>query len=279
MHVLHLLSSPSSCSIQMKTARAFLGVATLDNVVFAVGGYNEQQSFLDSVEYYSPISRTWQFARHLNVARASLGLCAFEDRLIAVGGENRALPNVPDQNPVYLSSVEVYNKRSNSWRMGTSMSTPRSFIGLGLEGAAVYAIGGYDGEDYLRTVERYDPARDLWSTVAPLNAPRSCCGVATLNGCLYVAGGYNTDHCLRSVEMYDPRSNTWTNMPPLEVERSYLSMVEFNGSLYAIGGLDSNESALDIVERYDPALQRWFSCAPLTSPVYASGLCVLDEKN
>jgi hypothetical protein len=54
--------------------------------------------------------RTWQYARRLSVARASLGLCALEGHLLAVGGENRAMPNVPDQSPVYLASVEVYNR-------------------------------------------------------------------------------------------------------------------------------------------------------------------------
>lgn len=94
----------------MNTPRAFLGVATLDNTIYAVGGYNEQDSFLDSVEYYSPTLRTWQYARRLNVARASLGLCTLQNRLIAVGGENRAVPNLPDQSPIYLNSVEVFDR-------------------------------------------------------------------------------------------------------------------------------------------------------------------------
>lgn len=56
--------------------------------------------------------------------------------------------------------------------------------------------------------------------------------------------------------MFDPRANRWRNVAPLEVERSYLSMVEFSGSLFAIGGLDTNENALEVVEKYDPALNR-----------------------
>lgn len=139
----------------------------------------------------------------------------------------------------------------------------------------------------MQTVERYDGNHDSWQVVAPLNAPRSCCGVATYDNCVYVAGGYNTDHwcvsvhaghalsflarctehmgiamrilschSLRSVEMFDPRANRWRNVAPLEVERSYLSMVEFSGSLFAIGGLDTNENALEVVEKYDPALNR-----------------------
>lgn len=39
---------------------------------------------------------------------------------------------------------------SNTWRMASAMSTPRSFIGTGLIGDCVFAIGGYDGEDYLQ---------------------------------------------------------------------------------------------------------------------------------
>jgi N-acetylneuraminic acid mutarotase len=40
---------------------------------------------------------------------------------------------------------------TNSWQIAAEMSTPRSFIGLGVIGNdAVYAIGGYDGEDYLQ---------------------------------------------------------------------------------------------------------------------------------
>jgi hypothetical protein len=48
-------------------------------------------------------------------------------------------------------SVRVWVfQMSNTWRMASAMSTPRSFIGTGLIGDCVFAIGGYDGEDYLQ---------------------------------------------------------------------------------------------------------------------------------
>ena len=53
--------------------------------------------------------------------------------------------------------------------MAAEMSTPRSFIGLGLINSSLLAIGGYDGEDYLQTVERYDGEHDSWTVVSPLN--------------------------------------------------------------------------------------------------------------
>jgi N-acetylneuraminic acid mutarotase len=67
---------------------------------------------LDTVEYYCADKRRWQYARQLHVPRASLGLCRLGNRLVAVGGENRAMQHVADQSPVYLNSVEVYNKVS-----------------------------------------------------------------------------------------------------------------------------------------------------------------------
>jgi hypothetical protein len=59
----------------MQTPRAFLGVASLDNLVYAVGGYNEQDSFLDSVEFYSPITRCRRLSFAVSVSCLRSGLC------------------------------------------------------------------------------------------------------------------------------------------------------------------------------------------------------------
>lgn len=67
---------------------------------------------------------------------------------------------------------------------------------------------------------------------------------------------------------------------PLEVR---VCMYVYNNLIltdlvYLPTGLDSEEQALTTIERYDPALDKWFEMPSLSSAVYACGLCVVNEE-
>lgn len=55
------------------------------------------------------------------------------------------------------------------------------YLGVGVLGGPMYAVGGHDGWTYLNAVERWDSSSRQWSYVASLNTQRSTAGVAVLN--------------------------------------------------------------------------------------------------
>lgn len=67
-----------------------------------------------------------------------------------------------------------------------------------------------------------------------------------------------------SVERYDTENQTWDTVAPIKIARSALSLTVLDGKLWAMGGFDGH-SFLNIVELYDPALNKWEESTPLSS--------------
>lgn len=77
-----------------------------------------------------------------------------------------------------MSSVEVYNLKTNEWFHVAPMNTRRSSVGVGVVGGKLYAVGGYDGasRQCLSSVECYDANSNEWSYVAEMSTRRSGAG-------------------------------------------------------------------------------------------------------
>lgn len=66
--------------------RCGVGVAVLDNRIYAVGGHNGQ-SYLNSVERFDPARNTWQAdVASTQSCRTSVGVAVLDGLLYAVGG-------------------------------------------------------------------------------------------------------------------------------------------------------------------------------------------------
>src|SRR5438477_693139 len=72
----------------MPTARGTLGVATVNGILYAVGGVNNNTPYtpLATVEAYDPATNTWTTKASMPTARAGVGVAAVNGLLYAVGG-------------------------------------------------------------------------------------------------------------------------------------------------------------------------------------------------
>jgi N-acetylneuraminic acid mutarotase len=128
----------------MPTARARLGAAAIDGILYAVGGYTSLASAL--VEAYDPISDTWTRKTPMSVPRHGLGVGAMDGRLYAVGGWMNGT----------RATNEAYDPLSDTWTTKAQMPTPRVALGVAATGGILYAVGGSNGGP-LATVEAYRP--------------------------------------------------------------------------------------------------------------------------
>jgi len=251
----------------MPTPRFSLAVAVLDNLLYAIGGYNRDQRELNTVEMYNPRSGQWTTVESMNTRRSGHGAAAMGGLVYVVGGY--------DERRNRLETVEYYNVTSGQWKRGTSMTQPRYAPGVVELGGRLCAMGGWNFDDgALNTVEITD-VTNTWSSAPSMNKRRSGPGAATLGGKIYVAGG-NDGLNLRSVEMFDPSENVWRFVSSMRVGRWKPALVNGgDGKLYVMGGWDDDINDLSSVEVYSPETDTWTDVASMESCAGGVGAGVL----
>jgi len=243
----------------MHTRRNDLAAALgIDGRIYALGGANNSDGDLASVEAYSVVTNTWSGAPPLLTARgAHIAAPGADGRLYMIG-----------------ETTEAYQPGEGPW---TPVASPPLVDGdaavAGPDGR-IYVLGGGSGDVYA-DVQVYSPRTNRWSSVAPMPTARRDLGAATgFDGRIYALGGNAAPDGqvpLRVAEAYTPRTNRWTPVAALPVARVGLAAATgADGRIYAIGGLNPDPNAaydkLAIVDAYDPRTNRWSRVARLRTP-------------
>eukprot|EP00079_Xenopus_tropicalis_P036279 XP_017950050.1 PREDICTED: kelch-like protein 18 isoform X2 [Xenopus tropicalis] len=201
----------------MTTARSRVGVAVVNGLLYAIGGY-DGQSRLSTVEVYNPDTDTWTKVGSMNSKRrwtvvtpmssnrSAAGVTVFEGRIYVSGGHDGLQ---------IFNTVEYYNHHTATWHPVASMMNKRCRHGAASLGSKMYICGGYEGSAFLSVAEVYNSMADQWYLITPMNTRRSRVSLVANCGRLYAVGGYDGQSNLNSVEMYDPETNRWTFMAPM----------------------------------------------------------------
>ncbi len=232
----------------MPTARQGLGVAVVNNKLYALGGATGVGTFdvVDTVEAYDPATDTWSTKAPMPTARYGVRAGVINGLLYAVGGSRFGSCGG------FVATLEVYDPQTNTWTTKTSMPTARCATGVGVVNGILYVAGGDPGNsNVFSTVEAYNPATDTWTTKAPMPTARSWFAMSVLNGLIYAVG---SGLSLNPVEVYDPSTDLWTTgLTPMPTGRTTLTSGVVNGLFYAIGGPGVGST----VEAYNPATDSW----------------------
>ena len=102
----------------MVTARDALAMAVLDGNLYAVGGWNDDDGFLSSVERYDPATNAWEAVAPMAEAREHHSVAVLDGKLYVAGG----LGAVHSR----FSSVERYDPAIDAWEAAPPMATARS---------------------------------------------------------------------------------------------------------------------------------------------------------
>ncbi|XP_012258058.2 kelch-like ECH-associated protein 1B isoform X2 [Athalia rosae] len=95
---------------------------------------------------------------------------------------------------------------------------------------------------------------------------------------IYIAGGF-LRHSLDVLEGYNADDKIWSQHARLTVPRSGLGGAFLKGMFYAVGGRNNSPGSRydsDWVDRYNPVLDQWRPCNPMSVPRNRVGVAVMD---
>ncbi|XP_061150517.1 kelch-like protein 18 [Syngnathus typhle] len=236
----------------MRTARSRVGVAVVNGLLYAIGGY-DGQSRLSTVEVYNPETDAWTRVSSMNSQRSAMGTVVMDGHIYVCGGYD---------GKSSLNSVECYSPHTDRWTVVTEMSASRSAAGVAVFDGRIFVSGGHDGLQIFNTVESYNHHTNRWHASAPMSNKRCRHGAAVLGSHLYVVGGYDGSGFLSGAEVFSSASGHWSHLTAMNTRRSRVSLVAASDRLYAVGGYDG-QTNLGSVEMFNPDTARWTFMAPM----------------
>jgi len=231
--------------------------APLPDQLYVVGGRNQHQEPLDTVEMFDTWHGKWVECPPMLQRRAGCAAAALPDsRLLVVGGYDQAgiVTGV-------LSSCEVYDPAKQEWDSEfPELERSRWGHGCVTLGGMVYTVGGCalranmpPEEDWMETLcscEVYDPDAGRWSQCSRLQTARAGARLVVLSPHQFAAVGgcddvFGRAEMLSSVELFDTRTQAWTLLSTrLGVPRTTAAAVALDErQILIMGGAPSLASA------------------------------------
>jgi len=168
----------------LPTPRGALGVATVGNKIYAIGGVTGSGgNNIAALEVYDPSGITWEIKAPLTTRRDHLAVGEVSDRIYAIGG--RLGFNFASN----LNINEFYNPQTYTWSSGVPMPTVRSGIAGAVIQGKIHVFGGESPSSTYADNEVYDPVAGSWQKYAPMPTARHGLGAAVVGEVVYVMGG------------------------------------------------------------------------------------------
>ncbi len=256
------------------TARYSLSAGAVADKIYAIGGQSAlSDSFLATLEEYSPITNTWIAKEPMPKTRSAFAVGVVNGKIYAIGGRTFD-PNTftyPE-----LSTVEEYDPVFNTWVTKSPMPTARWNFAAAVINGKIYAIGGQSGVSVIATVEEYDPSLDSWTVKAPMPTARRELSASVVNDKLYAIGGWTVfNENTEIVEEYDPGINAWTTKVNMPRKRFDHVSEAVNGAIFVFGG---STIPNNIVEKYLTASDQWTLKTPMPEGGERFAASVVNSK-
>ncbi len=256
----------------MPTARAFLGVASVDGKIYAIGGDNgtamgnlgnpfwHSHDIVNVCEEYDPASDTWVRRNSMPTARAGLAVAVFQGEIYCIGGRT--------QDSYSTGVNEVYNPATDSWTTKTPMLVANTRLVANVVNGKIYVLPIFSTSDF----EVYDPQTDSWSSKTPPPTEVTGFGSAVIGEKIYFEGAQPRNETfagqLGAIQIYDTSTNNWT------VSSKHSTQYD----LYGSGGKTTGELAPlgiyffmgNITNAYDIRSDTWLIGAPMPNANYYS---------
>ena len=283
----------------------WFGTAAND-MVFLMGGRNEEQATCTEVNVYSEEWQTWVTATNMLSPRESAFVAAVDGKLYVMGGSdnkgnleatatslNTAVRGTVPSAPPTLDLTETPEEVEVTiqWTEVAPMPTPRCYGATAVVDNIIYTIGGLENKPITgRVVEAYDPVTNQWTEKASLPEGRFNMPAAAYNGKIYIFGGVNTElKVVDTVDVYDIATNTWTaGIATLPKPAAGVAAVTAGDMIYLFGGsrnpmmfVPSSYYFSDVYE-FDPVALTFTAGTPMPVSrnmsfvgIVGDGICVI----
>ncbi|HEY1213131.1 MAG TPA: kelch repeat-containing protein, partial [Bryobacteraceae bacterium] len=153
----------------------------------------------------------------------------------------------------------AYQIPSGTWRVGASLSAPRTGATATLmNDGRVLIVGGKDGSgNALATTDVLQPDGTTVAAPPMLTARYGHGAVLLQDGRVFVAGGYTNGGAVsNSAELFDPNTNTWASVPYSMVEpRAQFTLSQLKGGdVLLVGGIRET-GPIASIERFIPGTE------------------------
>ncbi len=254
----------------MPTARGGLGVAVVDNKIYAIGGSTEVIDLDESKgggvvgtnEEYDPATDVWTSRAPMPTPSSYFSTAVFQDKIYCIsGGLN-----------------EVYDPATDTWETKTPMPTDRSGLQANVVNGKIYCIGGMNSDGNITGInEAYDPATDTWTTKAPMPNATTNYASTVFNNKIYIIGG-NT--IFQLTQIYDPQTDNWSlGTPPPEFGTGIAVAtvgIMAPERIYVFAGWNSMFGG-GTTEIYNPESNTWTSGADIPTGRTDFGVADIDD--
>ncbi len=253
----------------MHIARAWLGVAAVNEKIYAIGGSTASgfepasfpygninaDHFVATNEEYDPTNNIWSYKAPMPTPRMAFAIAEFQGKIYCIGGRS-----VAGMSGGYTSVNEVYDPVTNTWGNKAPMPVANGWIEAKVIDNKIYIRNSLPNTSGINYV--YDPTSDKWNSSVP--TPQD--GKLLLD---YIPNGYETTGIMSpkmvytfnrdfssNIDVYNPENDSWKNGVPRPLERYGFGVAVSNDIFYVVGGYTysfiGNFAPLTANEEYIP---------------------------
>ena len=236
----------------------------------------------------------WRQETEVPTSRNGVATAVLNGKIYIIGGVSYTNKGGPGWSA--LPAVEIYNTRTDTWRKGADIPTPRIATQAAVFGGEIYVFGGYSrgeirGTKQHKIVEVYDSRTDTWTRTRNMPTLRSGFKTTVVDGKIYAIGGAildrqrNVEVATDLVEAYDPLANRWEKRAPMPTKRTWIDLEVINGKIYAIGGEISPRHGVPLadqfyrkIEEYNPRIDQWRKLPDMPMSRFSFATVAVDKK-
>jgi N-acetylneuraminic acid mutarotase len=199
----------------MNTARMYHSLASLNGMIYAIGGQDGNNRVLNTVECYNPKTDNWVFIKPMTRARLAASTGVIDGKLYTAGGYGESI-----RRPI-LDTVECFNPKKNKWQFKNKLRFPRGHASIVTVNDKLYLCGGVTKSfvnhnsviSSVPSIDVYNKEQDVWEHCSDMVTARHSAGTASVGSLIYIIGGATTQYnrIFRSVECFDTDTKTWVS--------------------------------------------------------------------
>lgn len=183
------------------TPRQHISCAVVDGKIYVAGGLMNApgsstpakwsfDNITDKNEMYDPLTDRWEEKAPMPTKRHGAFMAAVNGKIYVIGG-------MGNEKDIWrtLSTVEMYDPKTNKWETRKSLPAPRDGFSLSVINDKIYVIGGFSVSETVSSVYVYDTKKDVWDTSSDFpNVENGSAACATLGNIIYVMGGCDKNY-------------------------------------------------------------------------------------
>ena len=196
----------------MSGPRAEASSVIIDNEMWVMGGVDDDEHTLATVEVYSPKTNSWRSCTPMSQRRYNAVAGVVGGRLVVTGGSGFVRNAAGRETMAALTSAEAFT--GTEWTPLPPMPCTADGATACVLKGRLYVMGG-SGSCKLQVLEMTEEDGLSWTRKADLPAPRHGAASVLHEGKIWVMGGRVDGERSTTVMTYDADADAWATAPPL----------------------------------------------------------------